>query len=171
MSKHKVNEPFWTPGSQFKCDPIKASKEFDKLRAADPEGDLIPEAIVKRAESPRSVLHKEFIWDDEEAAYEHRLTVARKMMRSIKVIREEAPETPMRMYEVVRVPATENRPKARKVYRTMEEIMADPDSRAALLHRALDELMAIRKKYHLLQELAIIFREVEAVYGEFDEVS
>ena len=46
--------------------------------------------------------------------------------------------------------------------------MLDPEARAELLQRALGELLAARRKYHHLQELAIVFRELDKVLTELD---
>lgn len=48
-------------------------------------GVLTPEAVVADAKSAKSPLNKLFTWDDKEAAHQHRLMVARTIIRSVKV--------------------------------------------------------------------------------------
>jgi hypothetical protein len=49
------------------------------------DGVLTPEDVVSDARSAKSPLHGLFTWDDKEAAHQHRLMVARSIIRSVKV--------------------------------------------------------------------------------------
>ena len=50
------------------------------------DGRLTPEAVVRDAEDPHSPLHaKIFRESDREAAYQHRLDLARQLIRSVRV--------------------------------------------------------------------------------------
>ena len=147
----------WKSGSQFKVDVEVAYREVERIRAKN-GGNATAEAVVEAAKSKRNPLHEEFEWDDEAAANEFRLTQARSLLRSIHVIRDEvASDRPQRIYEVVTIRGDDEK-KVRKVYQSVEEIMADPDSRAELLARALSELVAWQRRYRNLQEWAVVFR-------------
>ena len=149
----------WATGSHYKVNAHVAYQELERIRAKN-GGDATPDAVVAAAKSVRNPLHEEFEWDNAVAAHEHRLNQARSMLRSIKVIREEMPDRPQRVYEVVRRPSSD-KSKPQKVYQSVEDIMSDPDKRAELLSRALRELVAWQKRYRQLQELAIAFRAID----------
>lgn len=156
----KKLEVSWKPGSKYTVNPEQAYDAVEKIRQKN-NGDVLPEHVVAAAKSKRHVLHSEFEWDDTVAATEHRMEQARKLLRSLVVVRDEiVSERPQRAYEVVRnKPTTEDRP--RNVYRKMEDIMADPDTRAELLGRALKELVRIRNQFRDLQELAVVMRAID----------
>ena len=145
---------YWVKGSKHSVDATKAYKELERIRKK--EGCLVPAVVVHEASKPRNPLHKEFVWDDSEAAVQFRLEQARKMLRSIQVVYEDMPKEPMRAYEVVTQPAVKDMPE-RKVYDDVEKIMADPISRDELLGRAIRDALTYRRKYSQLQELSKVF--------------
>ena len=142
------------------ADPVVAHKALEEIKANN-GGDLLPEDIVTAARNKESPLHDFFEWNDKKAATERRLDEARGLVRAIHVIRIDNPEKGSRReYEVT--PGVYGRGRARP-YRTTEELMSDPETRAAMLDRALRELMAFQSKFRSLQELAIVFRSIEEV--------
>lgn len=50
-------------------------------------GTLTPAEVVADAQNPRSPLHEAFPWDDAQAAHEHRLQIARMLIRSVRIER------------------------------------------------------------------------------------
>lgn len=154
----------WRPGCKItNTDPEPVLNELTELTAAN-DGELFPEAVVDAAKKKRSALHGYFEWDDTKAANEHRLTQARRLIRCVEVVRPEAPDKGYtRAFQVAR----SKRDGKGQSYQQIEDIMADPDRRAELIQRALMELLAIRRKYHQLQELAIVFRELDAVVANY----
>lgn len=135
-----------------------ARKELEKIRKKN-DGELNPQYVVNAAKSNRHKLHKFFDWDDTSAANEYRLTQARSIIRSIVVVRPELPDKEFREYHVQR---SKIEPR-KQTYSTTAEIMQDPEARAELLQRALGELLAVRRKFVVLQELTIVFRAIDEV--------
>ena len=83
------------------------------------------------------------------------------MLRAIHVVRTDHPEKGSRRdFEVL--PGVYSRGDT-KPYRSVDEMMEDPETRVALLQRALNELVSFQRKYRGLQELAVVFRAVEDV--------
>lgn len=157
----------WKQGSHHTVDPQVAYEVIEKVREKN-KGEVTAEALVAAAKAKRNPLHPEFTWDDSEAANEHRLEQARRVLRSLVVIRDDlSTDRPQRQYEVIRKPqeASEDgkRERDKYAYRTMEDIMADPDHRAELLGRALRELISIRTRFRDLQELAVVLRAIDEV--------
>lgn len=50
-----------------------------------PDGLLLAQDVVEDAKRPESLLHDSFPWDDAIAANEHRLQIARQIIRSVKI--------------------------------------------------------------------------------------
>lgn len=151
----------WRSGYPSQVDASKAYVEIERIRQKN-NGQITPEDVIAVAVKPRNVLHKAFQWDEETAASEYRLEQARGMLRSFVVIRSEAPKEPSRVYEIERI-AAENDSEPRTVYRTTEDILKDPVTRACLLQRALGELTSCQRKYRQLSELAVVFRAIDDV--------
>lgn len=151
----------WREGSRFSVDAEVASQELDRIREAN-GGELLPADIVKEAAKKRNPLHNEFDWDDKSAANKFREERARGLVRSLIVIRKEAPKVEARKYELTystEVP-DQGQPQ-RQCYRTTEEILQNPVERDRLLARAIRELAAFRDRYAGLSELAVVFAAAE----------
>jgi hypothetical protein len=152
----------WSAGSRFKTDAAVAHKEVERIRIKN-GGDIDAEQIVQAAESKRNPLHKEFEWDDALAAHQHRLEVGRLLLRSLVVVRDDiSTDRPQRVYHHISTPATKTE-ETKRVYRTAEDVLADPDTRADLLRRALKELISFRDRFRDLQELAIVMRQIDTL--------
>lgn len=132
-----------------------AAKELDKIRERN-DGTLSSERVVDASKGKRHPFHNYFEWDDSIGGHKYRLSQAQTLLRAVAVVKDELPDRPVRKYEIAQAYS----PGERK-YETMEEMLADPEKREILLQRALNELLAVRRKYHRIQELAIVFREVE----------
>jgi len=149
----------WKRGTHYKVDAEKAHAAIEKIRTKN-DGKVEAADVVKAAKGSRHILHSEFDWDDESAAHEHRLHTARKILQSFVCVREDVKsDRPQRVYEVTREPSEPNK-RIRHAYRSVEDIMADPDTRAELLGRALRELVSFRDRYRDLQELAVVIRTI-----------
>lgn len=161
MSKQNEIAYQWRKGSVHPTDPAVAAEALQKLK--DQKGGKIEAAdLVQAAKSKSHPLHAEFEWSDTKAAQEYRLHQARGVINSLQVVRVERPLEPVRKFQVVSL-ASSRPDEPKRVYRDIEDILKDPNQRAELLQRALSELLAVRKKYHGLQELAVVFREFDRV--------
>lgn len=75
---------------------------MQELLDNSPDGLLHDEAVVMAAKNPEDVLHAEFNWDDAEAAHLQRLSVARRLIRSVKYV-ERVTRTEFKTPNYVRV--------------------------------------------------------------------
>lgn len=75
----------YAPGSRFGGDPAEVVAEFERIRAE--HGALQPEVIVEEGAAEDNPLHlPQFLWDDDDqAAREFRLEVARRLIRAIVI--------------------------------------------------------------------------------------
>ena len=122
------------------------------------EGVLCAEAVVERARSSESPLHRYFEWSDSEAAHQYRLEQARHLIRCSVTVLPGA-EGPVRAFASL----MPDRVRAGGGYRHTVDVMCDSEMRERLLSQALDELHRIRRGYKQLNELAPVFQALDAV--------
>jgi hypothetical protein len=153
-------------GTQVRAKPEVVYGELERVREMG-DGDISLQLLVDESKPKDSVLHGEFEWRNVHAANKYRLEQGRYLVKSLEIEREDVPAT--RVYESVRVveiAEPEAKPKVRHVFRTTEDIMADPDTRDELLGKAIRDALAYKKRYHGLQELAKVFAAFDEVLME-----
>lgn len=121
-------------------------------------GILRPEDVVADAEKPSSPLHGHFTWSDEVAAAAYRLIEAGRLIARVRITIEEREEKTITVAKYQSIGGTDS--KGRKEYGDVEEILADPQRRKALLLQALRELEAFQRRYSELEELAGVFAAI-----------
>jgi hypothetical protein len=157
----------WKNGYRTKGDAQVAYKRLEEIKEKC-GGVLTAGAVVEDARKNNSPLHKQFEWDDSIAAELHRLDQGRYIIRSIQVVYEDAPDLkPQKLYVTTTQSAKKDSPE-RKVYRTVEETLKDPDARSELLMYAMRDAISFRRKYHMLSELASVFTAIDS-FSELSE--
>jgi len=142
----------WKPGARIKADPQAVGQWIDGLRDAD--GSVTAAEVADAAADPGTPAHMVFIWDDEEAAHEHRLNQARHIIRCLQVkIVTSKSEVITQAYQIVTHDSGER-------YTDIGEVMTHKDWRDELLERAASELDAFTRKYERLEELAGLVRQI-----------
>jgi hypothetical protein len=124
------------------------------------EGKFNPKHILEFARSENSALHKFFVWDDTEAAEKYRLIQAQRLIirYELRVVKPEGDPVTIRQF----VSLTTERQRGGGSYRTVEDVMADSALRAQMFTDAKASLASLRRKYAALQELAAVWREIDA---------
>ena len=83
-------------------------KQLDLKTAIDgiarKHGAVTPQLIVNEARDPNHPLHGEFDWDDQSAANQHRLAVARALLRQIEYIGQDITGRPVEAVGYVHEP-------------------------------------------------------------------
>lgn len=151
----------WKQGSKFSGSAESAYRRLETLRK---KHGCLTAAIVKddAVKHPEGPLHRHVIDCDEAAASErYYLERARNLMRSIEVIRIEAPTRPTPGYVQVTRAESITQPEPKRIYTSTEEALADPQYRAEVLGRAIREAISYRKKYAALQELAGVIHAID----------
>lgn len=150
------------PGTRVKSDVETIYNELEAVRAEN-NGDLVLQAIVDRSKPKSAPLHDEFEWNNPKAANQWRLYQARQVSKSVEIIHDGA--KPTRAYESVKVIEidAEEKPQEKRVFRHIDDIMADPVARADLLSQAIRDAVAWRRRYSGLQELAKVFAALDEV--------
>jgi hypothetical protein len=162
MTKKKVIEVksySWKPAaSRFRdIDAQVVGESLEELRE-EAGGTLSPDDIVKAAEEETHPLHSVFPWDDEEAARIGRESIAREVLRSIrvKIITPKKKEITTRAFISIRDPKSGNRS-----YNAVSNALESPEGRAMVLRQAWLQLRAWRSKYAELSELAELFDAID----------
>lgn len=121
-------------------------------------GVLRPEDVVSFAADPGTHLHRRFQWDDSEAARLYRLEQARGVIRAhVTMVRSGDDEVPVRAW----VALTPDR--GVDSYRRTSDVLAAEDWRRQMLADAKSELVAFKRKYTLLRELAAVFAAIDGL--------
>ena len=127
------------------------------LLALHQKGPLTPESLLNAARSAKHPLHGEFTWDDGRAAELYRLQEARYVIRAVAIVEVRSDGgQPQEVRAFVH--AEPDTP-----YVPIAEAMGCPETRHAILERALHELQAWRKRYAALKEFAKVFEAVDSV--------
>jgi hypothetical protein len=140
-----------------KRDAQEANAELAKIRQR--YGKVTKELVVKWARPSRNPLHKHFEWNRDKAAHQHRLNQAGALIRSIRVViridEHKEPETVRAQVSLMNTHGAS--------YVPMVEALSVEETRRQLLVEALRELDQLRKRYSILQELAVVFAAIEKV--------
>lgn len=151
----------WKSGAsvhnQAKLDVQAVGEELERITAQHGH-KLNAKDLVNEASVPTSPLHDAFEWDDTEAARAHREEQARKLLRSvtITIVRENKPDVVVRGFLSV-----ENNDGRTSTYGATSVLMSDDEMRALLLKQAIQKLIAVRKHYAQLSELAQVFNMID----------
>jgi len=131
--------------------------ELDELR--DRDGDVFPEAVVKKARNPKSAMHHRFNWDDSEAAHQYRLIQARNLITEVTAI---YPDGKKRQ---IYVSVVGHRGKSGG-YKTLSHVMNDEELREQYLAQALSEYERVGEKYEDLKQLDPVRLEVRKLQAQ-----
>lgn len=130
-----------TPGARIrKADAAVLGEAFERLKASGP---LTADRVLTEAMNARSPLHRYFEWDDEKAAHQFRLEQARRLIRSIEVVLEDAKgkQVPMRAYYSVKDA------EGQRGYEPMQFVFATPELADQVIQEAVTQLEAWKTKY------------------------
>lgn len=149
-----------------KADAAKVGQELEVLY--EEHGKVTPPIIVEDARNEERETHKLIEWDEAAAAEKYRLEQAKYIMRNIIVVTktEEIPEEEpkiikLRVYENVKTDEGD------RYYMPLQSAMEREDTRSWLLAQALKDLMAFRRKYGQLKELAGVMEEIEKTERQY----
>lgn len=164
MSKKKViiKSYSWKPAAaRFQdVDPQAVYEALEELRI-ECGGLLGPSDVVEAAKTQDHPLHPVFPWDDAEAARIGRESIAREVLRSIRV----KIITPAKKEIDTRAFVSTPDPKAGgRTYNAVSHALESPEGRAVVLRQAWLQLRAWRDRYAELTELAEVFDAIDSVF-------
>jgi hypothetical protein len=130
-------------------DPSIAAEELKRLQNL--HGTVTPELIVREAEKKRSPLHNIFEWDDEKAAYNHRLQQARILLNNIQVtIITDGKSREISVYEVTT---------RKEGYKSIDTFT--PDDIEFVRNGILQDLISLKGKLKLYNEFEKVLAYIE----------
>jgi hypothetical protein len=122
------------------------------------KGHLTPEAVVSAARSPRHVLHRHFDWNDATAAESWRLSQARGVIRSVKIVAEDHDRPLPAFLSVHSTHGTS--------YRPLSEIMVSKDLQRRVMVQAEKDLASFETRYRNLQDICVLVSEARERLAE-----
>lgn len=183
-------------GSELGGSAQKPGERIAELRAKAKKKDenLLAQDVVNDARSPKSPLHRYFLWDDTAAAEQHRLHQARALIRSIEVVYKEPAKGKQTITVAVAHPPKTSLPtpklpepsRAGEIrhaafvsvgrcgapgYVTAAEIVDNKELREMALRSAMAQLVGLKMRFKHLNELSSIFAEIDrlaAIYKPTD---
>lgn len=114
----------------------------------DNKGRVTPDAVIEAAKDPTSVLHGEFEWDVNKAAYKSWTDTARRLIREVQLIVQ---------YQDVRVVAPYYIPDAGVDESSYVETSKIANKHAAAKRALSDEIARIKGAIHRGRNLATVF--------------
>jgi hypothetical protein len=156
--------------------PVSNDIRTEQIRAAllaiaeANNGLLNPAHVVERASDPDSVLHAEFIWDDDTAAQAYRVAQAGALIRRVKLtlIRENPTTREIAVQTTRQFQSRESQRTESAGYETVESIMSDPVKRMELIDQVLRELAAYRRRYAGLMALGDVWGAIDDAMETLD---
>ena len=134
--------------------PQAVGEALTAIRAA--KGTLIPADVVEAARNPDSPMHAAFTWDDSEAAHMHRLSEARRLIVSIRVLNSPIGK-PVQAFVNVKTPDHG------RSYVPTVEAMNDDEMRARVLAEVRSFVEGLERKWsHLVDVSNIVARLKDA---------
>lgn len=135
------------------------AEELESIRELH-GGLLRPEDVVEFARDATTHLHRQFTWDDGEAAEQWRLEEARRVIRLVVTVAKNlGNDRPLPMY----VSLSSDRKQPGGGYRPFVDVMTNEQLRDELFRQAIGEFKRVKKRYEELKELKPIFDAIEQV--------
>lgn len=133
------------PGSRIRRGDAQAIGEaFERIRKSGKA--LTAETVLDAATDPKSPLHRYITWDDADAAHQFRLEQARKLIRSVEVLVQDAKGKSEKLRAYYSVRDVEGA----RSYQPVEYVFTNADTSAQVMRDAKQQLeswMARYKKY------------------------
>ena len=145
----------WCDGSRHKVDANIAGKVAQEL---EDQGRLTAQNLVDVSRPEDAPLHKEFEWNDSEAARQYRLTQARGIIRHLTIVTEGS-KTPEKMFVNIRIESPE--------YTTVRKALTIPSEREMLLKNAKRDMEAFIARYQRLKELDSVINAISDALSDF----
>lgn len=136
----------YRPGFGFRVDPNVTGKELERIRKK--YNQLAPRHVVAEAEPETAPLHDCFEWDDAKAANSFREVVARNLIRSVQIVREQDQREPMYVH-VRREKRDDNS------YEPASVVVNSPDMFAVAIEELRDNMAAAAENITQLLQMSI----------------
>lgn len=138
--------------------PVESTVPASKVRLSEQDHVVIrtelqklgpeftPSDVLRAASDPSNPLHAYFEWDDAAAAHEYRLSQARYLVQTVKVVIEQKEDLKVRAYVSCEV-------EGQRVYTSRARVKSDEELRAQTVSAAIGELRGWCRRYADFDEL------------------
>jgi hypothetical protein len=155
----------WAPNARMRGDAQLVGRELDMLQRTHGQV-LTPRVVVDHARADKSALHKCFTWDDAKAAELHRENEARSIIRSIRIITDNAIDDPTPHRVFVNIDGLEGQDE--QAYVPMTRVLSDPELFERARRQFLSDLQAFKRRYQEFESLVAPLLEVESVIAAME---
>lgn len=131
-------------------------EEIETIR--EKNGKVTPELVVEFAKDKKTALHGRFEWDETKAAAAYRIEQARRVLRVFVKLEDGENGNPVKVRAFISLPSDR---KIGNEYRTIEDVLKNPEWRSEMLDMAKKELKSFKEKYRAFSELAGIHEEID----------
>lgn len=145
---------FKIPGI-YDVDAQTAGEELNRIY--EKHGSLTPEDVVAESRDEHAPLHSVFEWDDSIAAERYREQQAGTLIRAVVTVAEDNAGAKQEVRAFVNT---------RVNYQPINVVLATPDMTEFMLSKAMDELMAFRRKYAALSKLRPLIEVIDEMLAE-----
>lgn len=142
----------WKTGARS---PVSAQVVGEVCEELESKGQLTPQKLVDVSRPEDAPLHDAFEWDDSVAAEKYRENQGRYLIRSIEVV--------YKSDETTRAFVTLQRTASDHEYHSIDAVLKNSNDTEQLLAQAKRELDAFKRKYAQLNQLADVFKAIEAL--------
>lgn len=157
--------------------PDVAGRELDRIAKRDQE--VVPIVLIEESRPADAPLHEYFEWNDSKAATLHREEQAKRFIRALKIVYvrndTEEPLPAVRAFvSVIDDPQYDMYAPnitAPRHYRSIAKVMNDSDLRDQYQRQAFDTLCSWRDRYRDIEDFARIFREIDALKGQYEKAA
>jgi hypothetical protein len=138
------------------CDPQAVGDELERLRES--HGTLTPDSVLEAARDEDSPLHHAFEWDDTEAARQHRLAQARRLIVSIRVVNSPAQ---------ARVPAyiSVRTPDRGRSYLPSGQVLSSEDLKSRVVLEVRQFIESLERRYAAFEEVYEVLTRMKKSVG------
>jgi hypothetical protein len=149
----------WSEHFSSRVPATEVGKVIRKLERK--HGECHPAMLVEEARSEDSPIHDVFgdLWDDAIAAERQRVEYARRIIRSVRIVKANRPQPGPAFVHLRRMEEDE----AHNGYVSTDRALSDPDMRERVLNDALRQLEGLEHRYRTLGELAPVWDAVQRV--------
>jgi hypothetical protein len=159
--KDTVMKLEFVPKGISRKDATVVIRELRQIEASD--GLITPRAVVQRAKTTKSPLHKFFEWDNDKAADKYREHQARALICSVYVRNAETEDAP-NVRAFVNIKAEEEGSETSlQGYVGMQTALANPSMQQHILDYARNQLVMWRLKFGHLQAFLGVTNEIDKV--------
>ena len=152
--------PAYRAGYSAPVPAAEAHAELEAIRLRN-DGVLRPADVVEESRDDDAPLHPCFTWDDWAAAEKCRQDEARRLVRSVVLVRPAEGDRPREVVpQYLHVTAAEGRDA--QGYRAVAEVVSDADLAARAVADALAALRGWQKRYGWIAELAGVTAAIDA---------